>query len=76
MKTKKATKQAVMIRCSATGVFFGYLQARRGDEEDLTGSRHVWSWTSNELIWPSLVRGPAATYRRPSTRRCLAYSRS
>ncbi len=50
MATKKKAngETAVMVRCHS-GVFFGYLKARRGSEADLTGSRHVWSWTSNGL---------------------------
>jgi hypothetical protein len=50
---KKATKNAVMVRCYS-GVFFGYLKARRGSEVDIR-ARHVWSWTSAGLARKALT---------------------
>ena len=47
MPTKKKS-EPVMIRCQS-GVFFAYLEARRGSEVDVTGSRHVHYWDSAGL---------------------------
>jgi len=47
MAAKKKLR-AVLVRCYS-GVFFGYLAARRGSEIDLVKARHVWSWTSQGL---------------------------
>ena len=47
MKKAKQGK-AVMVR-GHSGVFFGYLAARRGTEMDLQGSRHVHYWDSAGL---------------------------
>ncbi len=47
MAAKKKLK-AVLVRCYS-GVFFGYVVARRGSEIDLIKARHVWSWTSQGL---------------------------
>jgi hypothetical protein len=44
--------QAVVIR-SYSGVFFGYLKAKRGGGEhfdvDLVSARHIWNWQSAGL---------------------------
>ena len=40
--------KAVMVRCYS-GVFFGYLKARRGTEVDLVKARHIFQWTSAGL---------------------------
>jgi hypothetical protein len=42
----KGTK--VVVR-AYSGVFFGTLVERRGDEVDLKDVRHIWSWTSQDL---------------------------
>lgn len=48
----KRSKQAVIVR-AYSGVFFGYLAARRGGpvayEVDLERARHIWNWTSKGL---------------------------
>lgn len=44
----KERERHVVVR-AYSGVFFGLLIARRGDEVDLTGVRHIHSWTSNGL---------------------------
>ena len=44
----KKSGKPVMVRCYS-GVFFGYLAARRGTEVDLVGSRHVHYWDSAGL---------------------------
>jgi hypothetical protein len=38
----------VMVRATA-GVFFGVLVSRRGEECDLTGARHIYSWNTDDL---------------------------
>lgn len=52
MKSKNDGPKAIMVR-AYSGVFFGYLVARRGGPEafevDLEGARHIHRWKSDGL---------------------------
>ena len=47
----------VVIRTARSGVHFGYLIERRGQEADLVRIRQVWSWVGANTVKEIAIRG-------------------
>lgn len=49
--------EAVIIRSQNAGVFYGYLESRKGDEVVLRQSRRVWYWSGAASLSQLAVDG-------------------
>lgn len=50
-------KQYYIIRSDRAGVFFGQIEARRGDEVDLANVRKIWYWSGAAAVEQLAMEG-------------------
>lgn len=60
-RTKQTERERYVIVRAYSGVFFGKLVARRGDEIELHDVRHIYSWTSAGLARKAITVEDIAT---------------
>ncbi len=56
-------KVKCIIRANRAGVFYGYVESRRGDEAVLTDVRRVWKWDGAASLSQLAVEGICAKRR-------------
>jgi len=56
-ETEAAPGKPVIVRCARSGVHFGYMIDRRGQEADLVRVRQIWSWAGANTVKEIALRG-------------------